>query len=275
MILFPNAKINIGLNIVAKRDDGYHDIETLFYPVPWYDVLEVQEGEDFSFEALGLEIPNNVDENICASAYHLLKKDFDLPPVNILLYKNIPIGAGLGGGSADGTFMLTLLNDHFQLALSEEQVTNYAHRLGSDCPFFVKNEALLATGRGDILEQVPLDLSDLTLVIVYPNIVSDTAQAYQCVVPKAPVKVLKDLVTSPITTWKENIQNDFEVILFDTYPELAQIKEELYGMGAIYASLSGSGSAIYGYFQEPVSISMVQSKITQKEVRVFTTRGEL
>ncbi len=245
MIVFPNAKINIGLNVVAKRPDGYHTIESCFYPVPWYDALEVIEEDRFNFTSTGIDIPGKT--NSCVQAYALLKADFDLPPVHIHLHKNIPIGAGLGGGSADGAFMLKLLNDKFGLQLTGSKLTEYAGKLGSDCPFFIRNKPVFVKGTGNVFADITLDLQGFYLVVVYPQVPVSTQQAYQNLVPAKPQLNLKETLESvPVTGWPDKIGNAFEK---NAPREVRQLKQQLYQAGAIYASMSGSGSAVYGLFK--------------------------
>ncbi len=255
MLLFPNCKINLGLNIIRKREDGYHDLETVFYPVQWQDALEgiksegTSEASGFSFTSSGLTIAGDARNNLCAKAYHLLKKDFPaLPPVQLHLHKIIPMGAGLGGGSADGAYTLTLLNSLYQLGLSKQQLIHYALQLGSDCPFFILNKPCWATGRGEKMEEIMLDLSAYTFVIVHPQIHVSTATAFSQVTPAIPRRSIREIIQQPIETWKENLLNDFETGVSQQYPEIAQIKNALYTENALYASMTGSGSAVYGIF---------------------------
>ena len=254
MILFPPAKINLGLRIVRKRADGYHDLETAMLPVPWRDALEVIKSDTFSFETSGLPIPGAPDSNLGVRAYHLLQQDFDLPPVAVHLHKVIPMGAGLGGGSSDAASLLMLLNDLFELSLSPSALETYAARLGSDCPFFINPRPRLASGTGTTLEDLPLDLSGQHLLVVYPKVSVSTADAYARVVPRQPDSDLRELLTQPLEAWKDQVMNDFEDSVFQQHPALADIKEQLYRAGATYASLSGSGSALYGLFNEPVDL---------------------
>ncbi len=254
MILFPPAKINLGLRIVRKRADGYHDLETALLPVPWRDALEVIRSDTFSFQTSGLPIPGAPENNLCVRAYHLLQQDFDLPPVAVHLHKIIPMGAGLGGGSSDAASMLVLLNDLFKLSLSTLALEAYAARLGSDCPFFIDPRPRLASGTGTTLEDLPLDLSGRHLLIMYPKVSVSTADAYARVVPRQPDSNLRNLLTQPVEAWKDQVVNDFEASVFQQHPVLANIKEQLYDAGATYASLSGSGSALYGLFDEPVEL---------------------
>lgn len=257
MVLFPNCKINLGLNITHKRDDGYHDLETVFYPVTWQDALEgirsgVRSGESgIVFSASGLSVEGNEDDNLCVKAYHLLKKyHAALGPVHLYLHKVIPTGAGLGGGSSDGAFTLILLDQLFQLGLSQEQLLRYALELGSDCPFFILNQPCLATGRGEKMEGIQLDLSAYSFVIVHPSIHISTANAFAGITPRTPERKIKDIIQQPVETWKEWLLNDFEAGLCKQYPEIGQIKESLYTYGAVYASITGSGSAVFGLFEK-------------------------
>jgi len=248
MICFPNAKINIGLNIVEKRTDGFHNIETIFYPIPLYDALEIIPAEKSTLTISGIDIPDAVENNLVMRAYQMIKADFDLPELSIYLHKNIPLGAGLGGGSSDAASMIKLLNGSFSLCLTFEQMENYASKLGSDCSFFIRNQPAFATQRGEILQPIELSLDSYLLAIIKPPVHISTRDAYRIISPKAPEKSINELVNSPIETWREIIQNDFESVIFPTFPLLKDIKEALYQQGAIYAAMSGSGSALYGIF---------------------------
>ena len=257
MVSFPNCKINLGLNIVNKRDDGYHDIETFFFPVHLKDSLEIIEKEKLEFSTSGFSIEGEPEKNLCIKAYDLLKKDFpQLPAVQMHLHKAIPMGAGLGGGSADGAFTLKLLNKKFDLSLSEKQLINYSLQLGSDCPFFILNKPCFATGRGEILEQTELDLSEYKFLVVQPPVHVSTAWAFSTIKPLKPAKSIKKIIQQSISTWKAELINDFEKPVFEKYPEIKNIKEKLYEAGAIYASMSGSGSAVYGIFSKENAISI-------------------
>src|SRR6187401_599633 len=228
MVSFPNCKINLGLNIVNKRDDGYHNIETFFFPVNLKDALEVIENEKFGFSTSGFSIEGEPEKNLCIKAYDLLKKDFpQLPPVQMHLHKTIPMGAGLGGGSADGAFTLKLLNKKFELSLSEKQLINYSLELGSDCPFFILNKPSFATSRGEILEQTELDLSEYKFLIVKPPIHISTAWAFSTITPFKPVKSIRQIIQQSITTWKTELINDFEKPVFENHPEIKKIKDKL------------------------------------------------
>ncbi|MEO9871029.1 4-(cytidine 5'-diphospho)-2-C-methyl-D-erythritol kinase [Ekhidna sp.] len=252
MISFPNAKINLGLNIVSKREDGFHNIKSCFYPIPWHDCLEVIEAASFSFHSHGLAIPGDTSSNLCIKAYELIKNDHDIPPVEIHLLKNIPMGAGLGGGSADGAFTLRMLNDLFELGLSNLQLETYALKLGSDCPFFIQNQPAIAKGRGEQLDRISLDLSDYHLSIHNPGIHISTKEAYAGVKPKEPLHCIEDIVAKPISAWRDLLVNDFETSIFPNHSEISKLKEEMYEMGAIYASMTGSGSTVFGIFDHKI-----------------------
>lgn len=252
LIAFPNAKINIGLNIVGKRRDGFHDIASCFYPVDWADALEILPADELSFTSSGLPIPGDIDSNLCLRAYQLLAKDLALPPVSIHLLKAVPIGAGLGGGSADAAFTIKALNQLFSLDISPEQQQNYARQLGSDCAFFIENKPMYCFGKGDEFEEIALRLTGNWIVLVNPGLHISTAEAYAGVAPQRPKVDLRELLQRPIEQWRDFVINDFEENLFKNHPVLPQIKNRLYDLGAQYASMSGSGSTVYGIFnQEP------------------------
>lgn len=259
MILFPSAKINIGLNITEKRPDGFHNIQTAFYPVALCDALELQENTEkdapqvtMSFSGIG--IPGDAQDNLCTKAYHLIARDYPLPKIKVHLHKHIPIGAGLGGGSADAAFFIRLLNHTFELGLAWGEMHNYARQLGSDCSFFITNKPAFAEGKGDQYEFLPLSLKGYYIVLVYPNIHINTAKAYSGVKPKAPVRSLENDLKLPAEQWKNYIRNDFEDSVFIQFPELKKIKEQFYNSRAVYAAMSGSGSAVYGIFKEKVDL---------------------
>ncbi len=254
MIVFPNAKINIGINIIGRRADGYHDIETIFYPLPIHDVLEAIPGDHLTFQSSGLDIPGETADNLCIKGYHLIKKDYDLPPLNIYLHKHIPIGAGLGGGSADAAFFIKLVNTQFNLGLSAKQMMDYARQLGADCAFFIENKPLFAFEKGDQFESIHLDLSKYKIVLVMPPTHVSTGEAYRGVKP-APVKhSLYDLIAEPIQEWRNLIKNDFETSVFKNHPEIRGVKAALYEAGAVYASMSGSGASVFGIFNEKIAL---------------------
>ncbi len=254
MIAFPNCKINIGLHILRKRQDHYHDLETIFYPVQLCDVLEIlpSKKSDVSFINTGINIPDNAG-NLCLKAYHLIKNDFpDLPAVSIHLHKVIPIGAGLGGGSSDAANTLQLLNKLFSLQITHEKLYGYALALGSDCPFFLLNKPALAKGRGEVLQPLEPILKGYNIVMVFPDIHCNTAQAFSSIVPAERNNALAGLFMHSINQWPENISNDFEHSVFSAHPSIQKIKEHLYEAGADYASLSGSGSTVYGLFKNEI-----------------------
>ncbi|MCF8234210.1 MAG: 4-(cytidine 5'-diphospho)-2-C-methyl-D-erythritol kinase [Bacteroidales bacterium] len=256
MIVFPNSKINIGLHILRKRTDGFHEIESLFYPVSLKDALEIIPAKDgsFDFRASGLPIPGNPSENICVKAYELVRAKYGIPPVKMHLHKAVPMQAGLGGGSADGAFSLKLLDTLFELKLGNAKLKELALQLGSDCPFFIENRPAIAGGRGELLKTLDFDLSGYHLVLIKPDLNISTAEAYAMARPDHNRPSLEKLVKTPVASWKDHVQNDFEKSLFSKYPELAHIKKKLYANGAIYASMSGSGSTVYGLFEEQTNI---------------------
>lgn len=251
MILFPNCKINLGLHILRKREDGFHDLQTIFYPIPLTDALEVVHSnskEPFQFSWSGNTVTVKAEDNICYKAWQLITNDFELPPLKMHLHKVIPTGAGLGGGSADGAFALILLNKKFNLQLTDEQLSAYALQLGSDCPFFIKNKPCLGEGRGEQLKDISIDLSSFSMVIINPGIHISTPRAFQSIIPNDNRPSLEKIIDLPVEQWKEVLTNDFEEPVFKAYPEIASIKDTLYSSGAIYAAMSGSGSTLYGLF---------------------------
>jgi len=251
MVVFPNAKINLGLSVTEKRADGFHNIETVFYPVPLRDALELTVAPDgkTEFGFSGMTIPGAVQRNLCFKAWNLLKKDFNLPEIKFHLHKVIPMGAGLGGGSADGAFTIRILNQVFDLGLSAEQMQDYARRLGSDCAFFIQNKPVFAFEKGDHFDSINLDLSGFFLILIKPAINVNTALAYANIVPYRPSLPVKEIINLPVEKWKELLKNDFETSVFKSYPEIGTIKKQLYESGALYASMSGSGSAVFGIFK--------------------------
>ena len=253
---FPNAKINIGLYVVERRPDGYHNLETVFYPIPLHDNLQISplnnSDQPYLLQMAGNTIEGNPEDNLIIKVYHNLKKDFDLPPLDIYLYKRIPTGAGLGGGSSDAAFMMKAIAEAFDLDISEEEMEKRVATLGADCAFFIKNQPAYATGIGDILTPCPVTLKGKTLILVKPQTFVSTKEAYGGVVPQQPEYDLRQALTAPIETWKNTVKNDFEISVFKHHPEIAAIKETLYNMGAIYASMSGSGSTVFGIFSHEV-----------------------
>lgn len=275
MITFPNAKINLGLNITEKRPDGYHNIETIFYPIPLQDTIEVTIRNTplsfpspdiipsdhplqsytcnrYSLYTTGIPIAGTPDENLVVKAFRLLDREFNLPAVNIYINKHIPSGAGLGGGSSDAAFMIRLLNKLFDLGLSTTDMEQRAEHLGADCPFFINNQPVLATGIGTTFTPIDLSLKELYIIIVKPNTFISTKEAYSNVTPQHPELPLLDLISTPIKEWKGLLKNNFEESIFPKHPEIAAIKDRLYTMGAIYAAMSGSGSSVFGLFETPV-----------------------
>jgi 4-diphosphocytidyl-2-C-methyl-D-erythritol kinase len=250
MVTFPNAKINIGLFVTERRPDGYHQLESVFYPVGWQDVLEAVPADSVTFRSTGLPIPGDAATNLCLKAYQLLRADYALPPVHLHLHKVVPIGAGLGGGSADGAFTLRLLNDAFGLDLSDDVLESYARQLGSDCAFFVRNVPRYCFGKGDEFAPVSLSLAGKWIVLVNPGIHISTAEAYAGIRPQPAPVALPDAVQQPVTAWRDVITNDFERHLLPRYSLIAELKERLYAAGAAYAAMTGSGSTVYGIFEQ-------------------------
>lgn len=254
MILFPNAKINIGLYITEKRSDGYHNLESAFVPIPWTDILEITPSNTFQFESTGIPVPGNPDSNLCVKAFRLLQEAYRIPNVSIQLHKIIPMGAGLGGGSSDAAFTLIGLRDLFNLPVSNQDLIPFAQKLGSDCAFFLLNSPQFGTEKGDKLQGISIDLKGLFALLVYPQISVSTQEAYSGVAPSAAPNYLPTALKQPVTMWKTSVSNDFEKNIFPKYPILSEIKELLYEGGATYAAMSGSGSTIYGIFEnEPSS----------------------
>lgn len=262
MLTFPNAKINLGLNITEKRPDGYHNLETVFYPIPLEDALEITElqgapGEKFRLHQAGLEIAGEADNNLVVRAYKLLDEQFHLPPTDIHLFKHIPSGAGLGGGSADAAFMLKLLNEQFGLALTDDALEEYAARLGADCAFFIKNRPVYAEGIGNLFSPITLSLKGYRLWLVKPDIFVSTRDAFARIKPRRPQASLREIVKLPVEEWKACMVNDFEESVFPQFPAIGEIKEEMYRQGAVYASMSGSGSSVYGLFKADAEVPEV------------------
>ncbi len=261
MIVFPNCKINLGLYVKNKRADGFHNIETVFYPVSLSDVLEIIKAKkETKIHIKGIKIPDSKNSNLCIKAYELIRKDHDIPPVDIYLYKKIPAGAGLGGGSSDGAFTIKLLNTMFSLNLSVKQMQDYAQKLGSDCAFFINNKPSFACEKGNKLEPAKPDIDNYYISLVKPDISINTKAAYSEIKPCDNRKSIKEIIRQPIDTWKKELSNDFEKIVFKKYPEIKSIKDRMYEAGAIYASMSGSGSAVYGIFDKKTDILPLFSK---------------
>jgi len=263
MIQFPNAKVNIGLYVTEKRSDGLHNIQTLFFPIKLTDVLEItrENGNNHAeFINSGLAVDGKKEDNLCIKAYRLLSKDFSIPAVRIHLHKIIPFGAGLGGGSSDAAYVLKGLNQFFKLNISSDLLKQYAQKLGSDCAFFIENQTSIGVEKGNVLSPFEINLSNYFMVIVHPQIHVSTKEAYSQVTPQIPAISLDIALKMPISEWKNHIYNDFEKSIFPQYPEIESIKQQLYNSGAIYASMTGSGSAVFGIFeQKPKLQTLFQS----------------
>ncbi|MFO7789738.1 MAG: 4-(cytidine 5'-diphospho)-2-C-methyl-D-erythritol kinase [Bacteroidota bacterium] len=267
MLSFPNAKINIGLYITGKQDNGYHNIETVFYPVPLYDILEVVPSEKrTTINLSGIKIPCAPEENLVFKAWKTLHKAYDIPPVKINLHKLIPPGGGLGGGSSDAAFCLSNLNKQFKLGLDDAQLMEFALRLGSDCPFFIKNRPVFAQGRGEITKNININLEGKHLLLVFPDIHINTGEFFK----KTPIHAagydLRQLQVTDLSKWKHSIENKFEDYVFDTYPSLRNIKNELYKAGAEFAIMTGTGSVIYGIFTKKPNVKQHFSTLAYKLV---------
>ncbi len=258
MIFYPNAKINIGLNVIERRKDGYHNLETVFYPIPLQDAVEISviEGEvpecGYRLRVSGNLLDGTPEDNLVVKAYKLVKSDFDIPDCSLSVYKHIPTGAGLGGGSADAAFTIKALNDKFHLGLDDDDMEHYASILGADCAFFIRNKPVFATGIGNVFQPIDISLAGKTLLLVKPDVFVSTADAYRGITPRPAENKLTELLKQPIENWKDCIVNDFEASVFVKYPEIAAIKDHMYDLGAVYAAMSGSGSCVYGIFDTPV-----------------------
>ena len=254
VVVFPNAKINLGLRVVGRRDDSFHNIETVFYPVGWCDILEVIENDSIAEKKIDFTVSGNAllnsEDNLCVRAFRLLENDFKIPPAKAWLHKIIPAGAGLGGGSSDAVNMILLLNKLFSLKISNEKIKEYALQLGSDCPFFLSDKPMYATGRGEVMEEIPEVLKNFFIFIVKPKFSISTAEAYRLVKPNKPQSTLKDLIQLPVQQWKNSIVNDFAIPLGEKFPEINSIKNKFYDAGAVFSLMSGSGSAVYGIFEK-------------------------
>lgn len=270
MISFPNAKINLGLDVIAKRSDGYHDIASCFYPIPLKDILEINLSDTFNLSTSGIPLQGDPKQNLIWKAYQLMKKDFNLPNVAMHLHKNIPLEAGLGGGSSDGAFTLRMLSEMFELFLEDPVLEDYAEKLGSDCPFFIYNKPALVRGRGEIIDDSGLDLSGYWLYLVKPDVAVSTSRAYRNLMPSQPSRDIGEIISQyPVNRWRDKLKNDFEKSVFEEYQDLARLKDAMYESGAIYASMTGSGSAIYGLFDEKPDKKMAIKPT------YFTWEGEL
>lgn len=259
MLSFPNAKINLGLCVLSKRADGYHNLETVMYPVNIKDALEITDADATSLEILGDSIPGVTSDNLCLKAFNLLAEAYKLPPQKITLLKKIPIGAGLGGGSSDASAVLNLVDAKFNLQLSVDQKIEYATKLGADCAFFIENKPVLATGIGNVLEAISLDLSAYHIVVVMPDVHISTENAYKDIIPALPEISIKALIQKPVEEWISNLKNDFETSVFQRHPVVEELKQHLYNKGAIYASMSGSGASVFGIFPKEVDLQLPDS----------------
>jgi 4-diphosphocytidyl-2-C-methyl-D-erythritol kinase len=253
LVAFPNCKINLGLRVTGKRPDGFHNIETVFYPVHLRDALEVVRSNNFELHITGMDVPGDQSSNLCLKAYDLIKQDHpSVSPVKMFLHKVIPIGAGLGGGSSDGAFALILLNKEFGFGISEEKLIEYALQLGSDCPFFILNKPCLASGRGEMMKPVDINLDEYYFVLVDSGVHVNTGWAFKELKNIGDAQSLAEIISLPPETWKDKLVNDFEEPVFEAHPSLKKIKEELYNAGAIYASLTGPGGCVYGIFNKKI-----------------------
>ncbi|HTH54442.1 MAG TPA: 4-(cytidine 5'-diphospho)-2-C-methyl-D-erythritol kinase [Cyclobacteriaceae bacterium] len=254
MISFPYCKINLGLCVLSKRNDGYHEIETCFYPVPRTDILEVIPANAFTFTQSGPLVDGGIENNLCVKAFRLIQKEFGIGEVQIHLHKTLPMGAGLGGGSSDAAFTMRLLNNIFQLNIPVPRLKALAAQLGSDCAFFVDDAPMIGTGRGEILTTASVDLKGKYLVLVKPDVHVSTVEAYSGIQAKRPAHSIQETLRLPITNWKNKLVNDFEPTIFKKHPLIQQVKEKLYSLGALYASMSGSGACVYGIFEKAADL---------------------
>ncbi len=249
MIFFPPAKINLGLRVLGKREDGFHEIDSCMVAIPFFDVLEILHSESFEFKQTGLQIDGEPNGNLVVRAYDLVASIYDLPPVYIHLQKHIPMGAGLGGGSADATFTIIGLNELFNLNLMSIDIQNLASQLGSDCAFFASSSAQIVSGRGEVLTPYSVDLKNMYLKIVNPGIHISTHEAFSNVKLSSSEKSVKNVLEQPIKSWSAELKNDFESSVIDQYPILSDIKSKLYQEGAVYASMTGSGSTMFAIYE--------------------------
>jgi 4-diphosphocytidyl-2-C-methyl-D-erythritol kinase len=249
MITFPNAKINLGLHVLNKRPDGYHEMESCIYPVGLCDVLEIIESNTFQFQSSGLAISGKEENNLVIKAYRLLADEYKLPTVQIHLHKVIPMGAGLGGGSSDAAYALNMLNELFQLHITTEKLEAYASQLGSDCPFFIQNKPVIVSGTGTTIRPASVDLSSYRIELVHPDVHVSTAEAYSMITPKLPKISIDSALSHPVSDWNNVLVNDFEVPMLQRFPEIAKAKKAMYDKGAIYAAMTGSGSSVFGMFE--------------------------
>jgi 4-diphosphocytidyl-2-C-methyl-D-erythritol kinase len=256
MVTFPNCKINLGLHILEKRADGYHNIETVFFPLPFYDILEIVSSDKTDLKNTGI-YAGKIENNLCLKAFHLLKKDFpELPEIKMHLHKTIPMGAGMGGGSADAVFALLLLNEKYNLKISQQKLFEYALLLGSDCPFFILNKPVFAKGRGEKMKEINLSLRGYKIIVINPGIHINTKEMFHKISPVEPEKSIYEIIQQPVETWKNELGNDFEKVVFIQHPEIKKIKDRLYDNNAVYASMTGTGSTIFGIFKSSDEINL-------------------
>lgn len=270
MIVFPNAKINLGLNIVSKREDGYHNIESVFFPIPVCDVLEIipTENQEKNFTLEVIDLPDDGKMNLVEKAYNAISKKYQIPPIEVILKKNIPFAAGLGGGSSDAAYTLKTLADMFVRDIEEQELHEMAKSIGADVPFFIKNKPVYAESIGTDFSDIEISLKNYQIVLIKPDIAVSTAEAYSGVKPSTPNYKLKEIIKLPVNEWRDVVKNDFEDSLFPKYPRLKEIKDSLYKMGAEYASMSGSGSSIFGLFKTAPNQEAIES-ITRNNEIVF------
>lgn len=272
MLKLSGCKINLGLSVIGKRADGYHNIESVFYPVPWNDVIEIIPATHDELVNYGNPIPGSLSENLCLKAYKILSRDYVIPQFKWILLKNIPAGAGLGGGSANAATALQLINECCELNLTREQLLQYASQLGSDCPFFIENKPQFVSGRGEVLEPIDISLKGYQLIVIYPGIHINTATAFKKLAESKTYSnsgLVKEALQLPITEWKKNLKNDFEQVVFTEHQAIREIKDSLYHQGAVYASMSGSGSSVYGLFHSSCNLADLISSF--KHFTVFST----
>jgi 4-diphosphocytidyl-2-C-methyl-D-erythritol kinase len=272
VVSYPNAKVNLGLNVVRKRADGYHDIESVFYPIPWCDVLEIvpeRQGKGkVTFTSSGIGIPSDGKPNLCEQVYQLMHDEFGLFSVKMHLHKVVPTGAGLGGGSADAAFAAVMLNGMFDLGLTTDKLENIVSEVGSDCPFFIRNSPAFVTGRGEVLEPFDINLHGYWMVLVNPNIHIGTKEAYAGILPSVPASSLKELLLKDVLEWKSGVNNDFEASIFPNHASIEKLKEQLYGIGAVYVSMTGSGSTVFGIFKNEPPQKQFPAGFTAKVIRL-------
>jgi len=262
MVVFPNAKINLGLWVVERRKDGYHNLESCFFPIPWKDILEFIESDQLVLTQSGLPIPGSLEDNLLLKAYHLLNDQFDLPPLHMHLHKQIPMGAGLGGGSSDAAFLLRALNDFYDLKIGTSELQNIAKSIGADCPFFIENTEKMVFGIGDIFEPISIDLSSKWISLIYPGIHISTPEAYQSLNPSPRRNTIRSLINKPVNEWKGQLSNDFEAYALKKAPQLKNLKDQLYLQGAEYVSMTGSGSCFYAISSQPLNLNFSKKGMT-------------